>query len=135
MLDPVTPNLAAAALYVGVLILMNIVLQVRVIVMRRSKLIGIGDGQDKEMARRIRVHGNFVENAMFGIGALIMLALIGAQAAVIHGVGVLLLAGRVAHAIGLGRSAGSSVGRVAGMMLSFTALSIAALVLIARAIF
>jgi uncharacterized protein len=135
MLDPVTPHLAAAALYVGVLILMNIALQFRVIGMRRTKLIGIGDGQDKDMVRRVRVHGNFVENATFGIGALIMLALIGAQAAVIHGVGLLLLAGRVAHAVGLGRSAGSSAGRVGGMILTFTALAIAALVLIARAIF
>jgi uncharacterized protein len=135
MLDPVTPHLAAAALYVGVLILMNIVLQARVIGMRRTKLIGIGDGQDKDMARRVRVHGNFVENATFGIGALIMLALIGAQAAVIHGVGLLLLTGRVAHAIGLGQTAGKSLGRVAGMLLTFTALLIAGLVLIVRAIF
>ncbi len=133
-METVSAHLAAAGLYVGLLILMGIVLQIRVIRLRRSKLIGIGDGQDKELARAIRVHGNFAENVPVALAGLIMLALIDAQAIVIHGVGILLLTGRVLHAIGLTGSAGSSKGRVGGMILTFSALIVTALALIVIAI-
>lgn len=133
-MDELSPSVSAAALHTGLLILMGVALQLRVIRLRRSRLIGIGDGKDKELALAIRVHGNFVENAAFGIGGLIMMALIGAPAAAVHGVGVLLLAGRIAHAMGLGKTAGASPGRVAGMVLSISALTLAAITLILRAI-
>jgi uncharacterized membrane protein YecN with MAPEG domain len=80
------------------------------------------------------VHGNFAENVPVGLAGLIMLALIDAQAIVIHGVGILLLTGRVLHAIGLTGSAGSSKGRVGGMILTFTALIVTALALIVIAL-
>lgn len=133
-MENVPAHVSAAALYTGVLILMGIVLQWRVIGYRRTKKIGLGDGQDKELARAIRVHGNFAENVPFVLAGLIMLALIGAPAIVIHGVGLLALVGRMAHAFGLTQTAGSSVGRVAGMIMTFTALIITALALIVRAI-
>jgi uncharacterized membrane protein YecN with MAPEG domain len=134
MMHHVPAHIAAAGLYVGLLILMSIVLQFRVIRLRRSKLIGIGDGQDKELARAIRVHGNFTENVPFGMAGLIMLALIDAQAVLIHGVGLLLIAGRIAHAVGLNRTAGKSVGRVAGMVMTLCALGVCALALVAAAL-
>lgn len=133
-MENVSAHVSAAALYTGILILMGITLQFRVIGHRRSKKIGIGDGQDKELARAIRVHGNFAENAPFVMAGLIMLALIGAPAIVVHGVGLLAVIGRVAHAIGFSQSAGSSFGRVGGMMMTFTALIITAVALIIRAI-
>jgi uncharacterized membrane protein YecN with MAPEG domain len=134
MMHHVPAHIAAAGLYVGLLILMSLVLQFRVIRLRRSKLIGIGDGQDKELARAIRVHGNFTESVPFGMAGLVMLALIDAQAVLIHGVGLLLLAGRIAHAVGLSRTAGKSAGRVAGMIMTLFALGVAALALIAAAL-
>ncbi len=133
-MENVAGHVSAAAFYTGVLILMSVTLQVRVIRIRRAKLIGIGDGQDTELQRAIRVHGNFVESVPFALAGLIMLGMIGAPAVVIHGVGVLLVMGRMAHAIGLSRSAGSSVGRVAGMLMTFTALIVTAVLLIVRAI-
>lgn len=133
-MDEASPSIAAAALYTGLLILMGIALQIRVIRLRRALLIGIGDGKDKSLGLAIRVHGNFVENAAFGIGGLIMMALIGAPAAAVHGVGALLVAGRVAHAVGLSKTAGSSPGRIAGMMLTMAALALAAITLIVRAL-
>ncbi len=134
-MENVPAHIAAAALYTGLLILMAIVLQVRVIRHRRSKKIGIGDGQDRDLTRAIRVHGNYVENVPFVLAGLVMLALIGAPAIVIHGVGLLMLLGRIAHAIGLSQSAGSSLGRVGGMIMTFIALIITAVTLIVRAVF
>ena len=133
-MENVPAHISAAALYTGVLIMLAIVLQVRVIRHRGSKKIGIGDGQDKDLARAIRVHGNYVENVPFALAGLVMLALIGAPAIVIHGVGLLMIVGRITHAIGLSQSAGTSLGRVAGMLMTFAALIITAVTLIVRAI-
>jgi uncharacterized membrane protein YecN with MAPEG domain len=127
-----TPGLIVAAFYCGLLIIMNVVLQALVIRLRRSKLIGLGDGQDKQMARAIRAHGNFAENAPFGIGALTLLALTGSGTLVLHGLGLMLLIGRILHAWGISQTGGSSVGRVGGMVLTLTALGLAGLLLTAK---
>jgi uncharacterized protein len=119
-------SLKIAGIYVALIILMAIVLTIRVIVHRRSALIGIGDGGDKVLTRRIRVHGNFAENAPFALALLILLPMTGASVWVVHAVGGLFLAGRLAHAYGFSHSAGSSVGRVAGMVMTFTALLVGA---------
>ncbi|MGL4634976.1 MAG: MAPEG family protein [Beijerinckiaceae bacterium] len=111
-------SLRTAAVYVALIILMGIVLTYRVIVQRRTKLIGIGDGGDKVVARRVRIHGNFCENAPFALALLVLLPLLGTASLWIHIVGGLFLAGRVAHAYGFSQSAGSSVGRVGGMIMT-----------------
>jgi uncharacterized protein len=125
--------ISIAGLYSAFLILFGIVLQVRIIRQRAPKQIGIGSGQDRILERDIRVHGNFVENATFGISALILLALTGAPALILHAVGLLMLVGRVAHAFGLASTAGKSLGRVGGMVLTLLALITASLTLIVRA--
>jgi uncharacterized protein len=122
--------LKTSALYVALIVLMGVVLTFLVINQRRTKLIGIGDGGDKTMARLIRVHGNFTENAPSALAMLILLPLVGAAGWVIHAVGLLFLAGRGLHASGLSKSAGSSIGRVGGMMLTLTSFLIGAGVLL-----
>jgi uncharacterized protein len=119
-----------AGLYGAVIVLMGVVLTVLVVLQRRSKLIGIGDGGDRTIARMIRVHGNFAENAPFALALLILLALSGAVGLVLHAVGLLFLVGRVLHAFGLSKTAGSSIGRVLGMVLTFTAFIVGAVSLL-----
>jgi uncharacterized protein len=122
--------LKASAIYVALIVLMGIALTFLVIYQRRSKKIGMGDGGDKMAARLIRVHGNFAENAPPAMALLILLPLAGAETWAIHGVGLLFLAGRAAHAFGLSQTGGSSVGRVFGMLATLTALIFGALMLI-----
>jgi hypothetical protein len=124
-----------AAIYSSLLVILGIALQWRVILFRRSRRIGVGVGKDRDLERAVRVHGNYVENAGFGIAMLILLALTLAPVIIMHGVGVMMLVGRLAHAQGLSQSEGASLGRVAGMILSQTSLAVAALTLIVRAIF
>jgi uncharacterized membrane protein YecN with MAPEG domain len=126
--------LLAAGFWAALLLIGNIALQWGVINLRRTRRVGIGDGNDKDIARAIRVHGNFVENAAFGIGALTLVALTGASVWPVHLVGGLMVLGRAAHAYGFSRSIGTSIGRVAGMVMSQSALGIAALLLISRAV-
>ncbi|MCA3563792.1 MAG: MAPEG family protein [Methylocystis sp.] len=124
-------GLRISAVYVALIILMGAFLAFLVINQRRTKLVGIGDGGHHAVARMIRVHGNFCENAPFAMASLILLPLLGASPLVVHAVGLLFLAGRIAHAYGLSRTAGSSPGRVAGMIMTLTSLLISAASLLA----
>jgi uncharacterized membrane protein YecN with MAPEG domain len=114
--------LAFAASYSGLYVLFGVFLAFRVIFMRRTRQIGIGDGGERDLARHIRAHGNFSEYAPLLIGLLILLPLLGAKEWLVHLVGLSGLAGRVLHGFGLSRSAGPSFGRVAGMLLTFSGL-------------
>lgn len=49
--------------YAGLLALMFVALSARVIVRRRSAHAALGDGDDNDLSRRIRAHGNFAEYA------------------------------------------------------------------------
>jgi uncharacterized protein len=126
-------SLRTSGAYVALIILMGVFLSARVILQRRSKLIGIGDGGDKVAARIIRAQANFCEYAPFAMALLILLPLLGTASWIIHAVGIVFLLGRAAHAYALSLSAGSSIGRVGGMVLTFTALLIGAVALLAAA--
>jgi uncharacterized protein len=132
MIPVLSQPLAAAAFYVALSMFGLLFLQARVIMMRRAKLVGIGDGNDRTLALRIRVHANYAENVPFALAGLIGMALLGLPVLLIHLCGVLLLAGRTAHAIGLQGSAGKSTGRVAGMVMTNVALIFAALAVLVK---
>ena len=127
--------LRAALLYAALLILMLLPLTAAVIVRRLGRKIGIGDGGDRDMARLVRVHGNFAETAPFGIAMLFALALSGAGPLLVHALGAGFLAGRLAHAQGLSAGAGASPGRTAGMVLTLSALACGALAVLWRLAF
>lgn len=107
-----------ALLVASLHVLFYVLLTVQVILHRRGHRIGIGTGGDAAMARKVRVHANFAEYVPLGLLMLALLELSGAAAGLLWTCGLLLLAGRVLHALGLGRSAGYSVGRFGGMLLT-----------------
>ncbi|OYU48668.1 MAG: hypothetical protein CFE31_09465 [Rhizobiales bacterium PAR1] len=117
-----SPALGFAVSYIAVLVLLGVVLAWRVIEIRRSQKIGLGDGEDKILRRRIRAHGNFSEYAPLLIGLLLALSMVGAREWAIHLVGLTGLVGRVLHAIGLSQTGGASFPRVGGMILTLSAL-------------
>lgn len=123
-----SPNasLGAAMFHAGLLMLMLVGLAIFVINRRRVAGVGIGDGGNKALARAIRVHANFAEYAPFAIAAYILLALGGVSAGFIHTLGTIFLVGRVAHAAGLARHEGASVGRAIGVAATILVLVTAA---------
>lgn len=132
---PVAPSnaVAFAATYIALLAILGLVLTFRVIAIRRSAKIGIGDGDNRELARRIRVHGNFCETApLLGL-VLIMLVLLGAKEWLVHAIGLSGLVGRILHAIGLSQSAGTTFGRFAGMLTTILSIACGALALLVLA--
>jgi len=125
------PSIKAATLWGGLLILTLLVLSSVVVSRRRRHLIEFGDGGNPEMTPAVRAFGNAAEYIPAGICGLILLAFVGAPPLLIHGVGGVLFAGRAIHAMGLLFQKGPSLGRVTGMVLTWLALLVASVSLIA----
>jgi uncharacterized membrane protein YecN with MAPEG domain len=130
----VPPASHAAALWAGLILLLMLVLAVLTTRQRQRHNVLIGDGGVDELVRAVRAFGNATEYAPAGMAALALLAVTGANALLVHGVGALLFLGRVAHAWGLSRSVGVSAGRLAGTVMTWLALLIAGALLIFYAV-
>ena len=120
------------ALYAALLGLLVLVLAVRVVQGRWSNRIGLGDGGQADMTRRIRVHANLVETVPVALILLLLLELTGAGATWLHGFGIALVVGRLLHAWGLSRHGGTSFGRMVGTVLTFGAIGVMCLLLLYR---
>ena len=109
-------------LFTALHVLLMLVLLARISRHRHGQRIGLGDGGDAVLNRKIRVHGNFIEHAPIALLLLALLELSGLPAAWLWGFGSALLLGRVMHAIGLSRTGGYSVGRFFGTALTWLVL-------------
>jgi uncharacterized protein len=123
-------SIHAAGLWSGLLILLLITLSGLTVRLRRQHLVAFGDGGKDDLTATARAFGNAAEYIPVGLIALILLALMGAPVQMIHAIGATLLIGRIVHAAGLVFQKGPSLGRVAGMMLTYAALLVAAVALI-----
>lgn len=110
-------------LFASLNVLMMLVLAARVALYRHAQKVGLGDGGDKYLTRRIRVHANFVEYVPSGLILLGLLELSGVAAMWLWSFGAVLLLARVLHAIGLSRRSGVSFGRRWGTLLTWIALA------------
>jgi uncharacterized membrane protein YecN with MAPEG domain len=115
-----------SALYTGVYALLLVALAVLVSRRRRHMGIGLGAGGDAQLERAIRVHANAVE---WGLPVLLLLLVAEENRAsplLLHVCGIAFILARVMHAAGLSRSSGHSVGRLAGIGLTWVVLVVLA---------
>lgn len=122
------------ALYLALAGILVVALAFNVSLRRRAYGIGLGTGERPQLAAAVRAHGNAVEYLPIAIGMLLVLELNGAPAWLLHGLGLLLLASRAAHAQGLlVHGGGVSPGRFFGALITWGAIAAAALVLLWQA--
>ena len=105
--------------YAAVLAVMFVGLSARVIRGRRSAKVALGMGGDAGLERRIRVHANFAEYVPFALVLLALAEARGASVPILHGLCLLLVVARGAHAWGVSQSPENFRFRVAGMMMTF----------------
>ena len=110
-------------LFASAHVLLMMVLLVRVVRCRRELKVGLGDGGDELLARRIRVHANFTENVPIALTLMALLELSGLAAPWLWGFGGVLLLARLLHAVGLSGSSGGSFGRLWGTALTWAVLT------------
>lgn len=105
-----------------------------VVAIRRGRRIGLGDGGDAQLQRRIRAHANFIENVPFALLLLALLEMGGLRREYVAALGGVLLAARLLHAFGLSRSSGYSFGRFWGTLGTWGVLLVGSALAIVRAI-
>ena len=93
----------------GALALLHIWLSVRVSQVRRAAKVSIGDGGVEPLARRMRAHGNFAENAPFFLVLLALLELAGGELWVLWGATILFVIARLCHAFGMDRGGANAL--------------------------
>lgn len=107
------------AFYAGLLALLYVVLAVRVIGARRGARVALGDGGDAGLMRRIRVHANFAEYVPMALLLLSLAESLKTDVRLLHGLGVVLLGGRIVHAVGVSQATEWLALRVGGMAATF----------------
>lgn len=107
-----------------------LVLSVRAILARRGARIPIGARGNKTLERAMRVHANFAEYVPFILLLAAFAEARGTASGVIHGICLVLLAGRLCHAWGVSHENEDLRLRVPGMMLTLASLIGATLTLI-----
>ena len=119
-------------LYAGLSAFLIIALTVNVVRQRMIHKVGIGDGGVPALHQAIRIHGNALEYIPF---TLLLMSFVEMQHGLaglwIHVLGILFLVGRVWHVAGLSGTAGTSIGRRNGMVLSLLVILILAIINIA----
>ena len=88
-------------IYGGLLGLLFLLLSFWVVKRRAQFKVMIGEGEAPEMLSAIRAHGNFAEYVPLTLLLMALCELAGVGALWLHLGGVLLLAGRILHAIGI----------------------------------
>jgi uncharacterized protein len=109
----------AAALWVGLHLLLLLALSAMVVRQRQAHKVAIGDGGAPELLRAIRAFGNATEYVPAGLAALTLMAVLDVHPLVVHVAGATLFVGRVVHAIGLSRSTEATLPRAAGVTLTW----------------
>jgi len=101
-------------IYLGIIGLLYLVLMFNVIRLRKKHQVGLGVGQNSELERAVRAHGNFSEYVPMMALMLICLELSGFDHLALHIFWILLIVSRVFHFVGLSQASGNSLGRTAG---------------------
>lgn len=127
-MNPFLMPFQMVAFYAAINALLMIVLGMLVVRARVKTRTEIGDGADPVLLGPLRAHANNTEYVPLAIVLLMILYALGASVGVIHAVGATLTVGRILHAIGLSRNVGTSIGRFAGMVLTWLSYLIAIVV-------
>ena len=114
-------------LYAALLALLFVGLSTRTLRLRRRLGIAIGDAGNESMLRAMRVHSNFAEYVPLSLLLIYLVEITGASPLLVHGLGIIVLLGRVSHAFGVSQTQENYVFRVAGMAMTFTPLIVSAL--------
>ena len=111
-------ELVNVPLYTGLtaalLTIIQIGLMFSVIKMRGDAGVFIGSGGNEGLERRIRAHGNFIENVPTFLVCLMLMELMVGSTLLVALLGGVVLLARLAHAIALSANSGVTAGRLVG---------------------
>lgn len=125
-------TLPVTSVFAGLAALALALLGLRVAYYRMRARIAYGDQEDRELRRRVRAHGNFIEYVPIGLIALGLIELNGAPKWLVWTLGGALAIARASHAAGL--LSGRLTLRAPGATLTFIVLALSGGILLWQAI-
>lgn len=125
---PVPP---VTALYAGLFAILYCALSLRVVRARRAARVLIGVAGQPALERRVRVHANFAEYVPLALVLMLLAELSGYPRWTLHGIGLVLLAGRCVHAVGVSQVREKIRLRVGGMLATLVPILALGLMLLA----
>jgi len=126
---PITP------LFAAIFGLMYIVLSFGVIRLRLSHHVSIGSGENSDLEKAVRIHGNFAEYVPFSLILLWFLEEIEQSSGLVFGLCIFLLVSRVSHYMGMKNQASLMIFRKLGMIGTFLVILISSLALLYSFVF
>ncbi len=111
--------LIVTAIIASLLTMIFIKLSFAVIDLRRKNQVGLGSGGHDDLERAIRAQGNFVEYVPLGMILIACLELNGAPWWLVLISGIMLIIGRLIHAVGINEPPPHFSKRVIGMKFTF----------------
>ncbi|MEM1366697.1 MAG: MAPEG family protein [Cyanobacteria bacterium P01_H01_bin.15] len=120
--------------YAALLGIIFVTLSIRIILLRQSLKILLGDKGNPRLLRAMRVHSNFAEYVPLCLILLGFAELQGTSPLVLNLLGLGLLIGRMLHAYGVSQAPENTRFRVAGMALTFICILSTSTRLIANAL-
>ena len=115
-------DMTITPVYAAIATLFYVFLSFRAIGGRRTAKVGLGDGGNRVLQRRLRAHGNFAEYCPLAILLMALAELQSTPAWSVHLIGVALIVGRLVHAYGVSQEPEPARLRTIGMILTFIAL-------------
>lgn len=107
-------------LYAGLLSIIYVMLGFYVVKNRRMHRVSLGVGHNvPALERAVRIHGNFGENVPLFLVLLTLIEMNAASPWLIHVFGIMMIIGRIFHALGIRHKQGASYERIIGMVLTW----------------
>ncbi len=102
--------------YAAILAVIYVGLSIRVIKNRFSTKVLIGDGGNQKLGIAVRTHANFGEYIPLALMLIMGVELLQYPSAIVHGLGVVLVLGRLGHMHGLATNGSAGLGRPVGVV-------------------
>ena len=118
-------GLLITPIYAALLSLIFVVLSIKTIIIRRKNKVAVGDGNNPQLQRAMRVHANFAEYTPIAIILVGFVESLKYNEIIVHILLSLFLLGRIIHAYGLSKIDEDFRFRVFGMVLTFNVITIA----------
>ena len=117
-------SLPISMLYLSLLSLTALTITIGIVKVRMKTGISLGDGDDENLKRVMRVQSNLLENLLPFSILFILLELNNASIILLHTIGTVFLIARLIHAFGFSKKSGRSFGRYYGSVFSWLSLAV-----------
>jgi uncharacterized membrane protein YecN with MAPEG domain len=121
------------ALYAAIQAIIAFALSAPIGPMRGKLKVSIGDGGNPQLHLASRRHGNWTEHVPFALLLMALLELNGGSAAWLNGLGIALVAARIAHPLGLRADKVNSPLRIVGAVATGGVTMLTAVLLLMKA--